>query len=175
MPFTFVETQLYFATVCIVPTIHVKIPSEVSWLLFFAYKAHHHSSQPPSSLSNQCWSIEISCFSFGVFSVPAPGCCEGWDGLWLPLLMLVNPSLLGFQWTHLRMGRCGLFFYTDQLSLHTPFYSVFVSISIFMALSTLFHSKHSPNNCPLSHSDLLLVLFPQYWSFQLYISYESLH
>ena len=58
----------------------------------------------------------------------------------------------------------------NQLSLSTPFYSVLVSMSVFMALSTVFHSMiNSPDNSPLSHS-VLLVLFLPYWSFQLYIS-----
>ena len=50
----------------------------------------------------------------------------------------------------------------NQPSLPTPFYSVLVSVSVSMALSTVFHSINSPNNCPLSHS-LLLVLFLPYW------------
>ena len=40
----------------------------------------------------------------------------------------------------------------NQPSLPTPFDSVLVSISVFMALSTVFHSINSPNNSPLSHS-----------------------
>ena len=56
----------------------------------------------------------------------------------------------------------------NQPSLHTPFYSVLVSVSVFMALSTVFHSINSPDNSPLSHS-VLPVLFLPYWSFQLYI------
>ena len=62
----------------------------------------------------------------------------------------------------------------NQLSLPTPFYSVLVSISVFVALSTVFHSINSPDNSPLSHS-VLPVLFLPRCSFQLYISlYESL-
>ena len=57
----------------------------------------------------------------------------------------------------------------NQQSLPTPFYSVPVSISAIMALSTVFHSINSPANSPLSHS-VLPVLFLPYWSFQLYIS-----
>ena len=34
----------------------------------------------------------------------------------------------------------------NQLSLPTPVYSVLVSSSVFMALSTVFHSLNSPNN-----------------------------
>ena len=48
------------------------------------------------------------------------------------------------------------------------FYSVFVSVSVFMALLTVFHSTNSPDNPPLSRS-VLLVLFLPYWSFQLYL------
>ena len=57
----------------------------------------------------------------------------------------------------------------NQLSLPTPLYSVLVSVSVFMALSTVFQSPNSPNNSPLSHS-VLSVLFLPYWSFQLCIS-----
>ena len=57
----------------------------------------------------------------------------------------------------------------NQSSLPTPFYSVLVSISIFMALSTVFHSIKYPDNSPFSHSVLVVLALP-YWSFQLYIS-----
>ena len=49
--------------------------------------------------------------------------------------------------------------------LANSFYSVLVSVSVFMALSTVFHSINSPDNSPLRP-----VLFLHYWSFQLYIS-----
>ena len=57
----------------------------------------------------------------------------------------------------------------NQPSLPTPFYSVLVSISVFMTLSTVFYSINSPDNSPLSHS-VLPVLFLPHWSFQLFIS-----
>ena len=57
----------------------------------------------------------------------------------------------------------------NQPSLPTPFYSVLVSISDFMALSTAFHSINSPDNFPFSHS-LLPVLSLPFWSLQLYVS-----
>ena len=57
----------------------------------------------------------------------------------------------------------------NQPSLPNPFYSVLVSVSVFIALSTVFHSINSPDNSPLSHS-VLPVLFLPYWSFQLHIS-----
>ena len=47
----------------------------------------------------------------------------------------------------------------NQPSLPTPFYCVFASVSVFMALSTLFHSINSPNNTLLFHS-VLPVLLP---------------
>ena len=59
-------------------------------------------------------------------------------------------------------------FYINQPSLPTP-HSVLVSISVFMSLSTVFHSINSPDNCPLSHY-VLPVSFLPYWSFQLFIS-----
>ena len=46
----------------------------------------------------------------------------------------------------------------SQPSLPTPFYSVLVSISVFMALSTVFHSMNSPDNSPLSHSVLQVLI-----------------
>ena len=46
--------------------------------------------------------------------------------------------------------------------------SVLVSISVFVALSTVFHSINSPDNAPLSQSVLPVLILP-YWSFQLQI------
>ena len=46
----------------------------------------------------------------------------------------------------------------NQPSMPTPFYSVLVPVSVFMALSAVFHCINSPDNSPLSHS-VLLVLF----------------
>ena len=60
-------------------------------------------------------------------------------------------------------------FDTNQPSLPGPFHSVLVSMSVFIALSTVFHSISSPDNPPLSHS-VLPVLFLPYWSFQLCVS-----
>ena len=57
----------------------------------------------------------------------------------------------------------------DQPSLPTPFYSVLASISVFIALSTVFHLINSPDNSPLFRS-VFLVLFLHHWFFQLYIS-----
>ena len=57
----------------------------------------------------------------------------------------------------------------NQLSLPASFYSLPVSISVFMALSTVFPSITSPDNSPLSYS-VLPFLFLPYWSFRLHIS-----
>ena len=57
----------------------------------------------------------------------------------------------------------------NQPSSPTPFYSVLVSISVLMTLSTVFHSINSPDNSPFSHS-VHPVSFLPYWSFQLSIS-----
>ena len=48
----------------------------------------------------------------------------------------------------------------NQPSLPTPFYFVLVSISVFMALSTVFHSRNSPDNSPLSHFVLPVLFLP---------------
>ena len=51
----------------------------------------------------------------------------------------------------------------NQPSLPTPFYSVLVSVSAFMALSTIFHSINSPDNSLLSHSVLPVLFLPHLW------------
>ena len=48
-------------------------------------------------------------------------------------------------------------FDTNQPSLPTPFYSVLVSVSVFMALSSVFHFINSPDNFLFSHSVLLVL------------------
>jgi len=55
-------------------------------------------------------------------------------------------------------------FDVNQPSLPAPFYSALVSVSVVMALSTVFYSINSPDNSPLSHS-VLPVLFPPCRSF----------
>ena len=51
-------------------------------------------------------------------------------------------------------------FDVNQLSLPTPFHSVLVSVSVFMALSTVFHSIKSPDSSPLSHSVPPVLFLP---------------
>ena len=55
-----------------------------------------------------------------------------------------------------------------QPGLPAAFYSVLASISVFRALSFVFHSRDYPVNSLLSHSVLPVLSLP-YWSFQLYI------
>ena len=57
----------------------------------------------------------------------------------------------------------------NQPSSPTPFYSVLVSVSLFMAILTVFRSITSPDNSQFSHSVLPVLSLP-YWSFQLYVS-----
>ena len=66
-------------------------------------------------------------------------------------------------------GVAAYVFDINQPSLPAHFYSVLVSVSVFMALPTVFHSINSPNTSPLSHS-VLPVLFLPYRSFQLHSS-----
>ena len=56
-----------------------------------------------------------------------------------------------------------------QPSFPLLFFSVLVSVSVFMAPSIVFHAINSPDNSLLSYS-VLLVLLLRYRSFQLYIS-----
>ena len=57
----------------------------------------------------------------------------------------------------------------NQPSLPTPSYSVLVAVSVFMAISTVFYSVNSPDNSPISHSVLQILILP-YWSFEQYVS-----
>ena len=75
----------------------------------------------------------------------------------------------GFAGLPLRGGDVAVYvFDINQPSLPHSFffYSVLVSISVFMALSAVFNSVNYPNNSLLSHS-VLPVLFLSYRSFQL--------
>ena len=58
----------------------------------------------------------------------------------------------------------------DNDIMHCPVtnFTFLVSTSVFIALSTVFHSINSLNNSLFSHSVLLVLALP-YWSLQLYI------
>ena len=84
-----------------------------------------------------------------------------WD-LFCPLLFVPT----GSPW---RGGDVAVYvFDANQPSLPIYFYSVLLPISVFMALSTVFHAINSPDNSPLSYSVLPVVRL-LYWSFQLCI------
>ena len=61
-----------------------------------------------------------------------------------------------------------------QPSLSTPFYSVRASVSVFKALSTVFHFINSPDNSRLSHSVLPDFFFCLIGPFNYIFLYESL-
>ena len=97
--------------------------------------------------------------------------CSAWDLRFLFRYIkeeiLSSPVLAG---SPSRGGDVAVYaFDINQPSWPTPFYSVLVSISVFMALSAVFRSINSPGNSLLSHS-VLPVLFLPYGSFQLSIS-----
>ena len=93
----------------------------------------------------------------------------------LALLMLYTPfsqySENAPVASHSRGGRDAVcVFDINQPSLPTPCYSVLVSIYVFMALSTVFHSINSPDNSPLSRTVL-----PVYFCFICPFNYISLY
>ena len=86
---------------------------------------------------------------------------------WSPYLSKILPSVPAGSPS--RGGEVAVYvFDINQPSLPTPFHSILVSVSVFMALSTVFHSINSPDNSPLSHSVLSVLVLP-YWSIQRYI------
>ena len=62
----------------------------------------------------------------------------------------------------------------NQPSLPTPVYSALVSVSVFMILSTVFHSIDSPNDSLLSHSVLPVLFFSALLVLSTIYLYESL-
>ena len=95
--------------------------------------------------------------------------CSYWPPLQFNWFFILYTLLLSLRAPLHMVGHVAVYvFDINQPSLPTPFYSVPVSISVSMALSTVFHSINSPDNSPLSHS-VLPVLFLPYWFFQLYI------
>ena len=61
-------------------------------------------------------------------------------------------------------------FQINKPSLLNLFLKNSVLVSAFMVLSTVFYFINSPNNSPLSHSVLPVLILP-YWSFQPYVSF----
>ena len=75
-----------------------------------------------------------------------------------------RPHGLTFTW----WGCCRLCLWHKLPSLPTPVYSVLVSVSVFMGLSTVFYSINSLDNSPLSHF-VLPVLFLPYSTIYLFM------
>ena len=79
--------------------------------------------------------------------------------MWPEYTIIIIPSFTG---SPSRDGNVAVYvFDINRPSLPTPFYSALVSVSVFMALSTVFHSLDSSDNPLLSHP-VLLVLFLLY-------------
>ena len=73
------------------------------------------------------------------------------------------------------MRRRALCIYQRVLALCAFFFNrgnTEVTNSVFVALSTVFHSINFPDDSPLSHSVLPVLILP-YWSFQLYTSFKK--
>ena len=136
-----------------------------------------HTANSFTILTWQAWLIRteggrthsVYCLSLVVCSFLFPVCL--FLLIWPVhlLLLLLSPR------AHLHVvGMLRFMSDINQPSLPTPFCSVLVSVCVYVALSTVFHSINFPNNSPLSHS-VLPVLFLPNWSFQLYIySWKSL-
>ena len=89
----------------------------------------------------------------------------------LPRLIAIDMSQWSPRALPSRGGNVAVYVYdVNQPSLPTALYSVFVSVSVFLALSPVFHFINCPGYSPLSHS-LLPVLFLPYWS----LNYISLY
>ena len=107
--------------------------------------------------------LNYTCFILYQKLSPTQVCLCGFNQLhclFSPIVPTGSPS---------RGGDVAVYvFDINQPSLPTLFYSVLVSISVFMALSTAFHSINPPDNSPLSHSVLpvlilvLLVIITRY-------------
>ena len=69
--------------------------------------------------------------------------------------------MLSSSWAdlHVRGMLWFMFFYRNRSSFFPLFYSVLVSVSAFMALSTVFYSINSLDNSLLSHSVLISAFF----------------
>ena len=98
---------------------------------------------------------------------------QHWPPFHKPLLTTVefklNQKMTFLHWftlvlttgSPLRGGDVAVYvFDINQPSLPTPFYFVLVSASVFMALSTVFHSINSSDNSLLYHSVIPVLFLP---------------
>ena len=74
---------------------------------------------------------------------------------------LTQPWYKSHRLTFTRWGCCSLCLWHKPIELSHSFYSVLVSVSVFIAIWTVFYFMHSSDNSPLSHS-VLPVLFLTY-------------
>ena len=105
--------------------------------------------------------------SIARLSLCSPVCLDfridKWMDGWMDRCRFFFLSIFQFPRAHLHVvGMLRFMSDINQPSLPTPFCSVLVSVSVFMALSTLFHSLNSPDNSPFSHSVLPVLSLP-YW------------
>ena len=101
----------------------------------------------------------------------------GVSAAWLVSSELTYPSVVPTGSCSRGGGVAVYAFDINQPSLSMPFYSVIGSISVFMALSVVFHSINSPDNSPLSHRVLgplkhisLYENLPQPWYNSLWLT-----
>ena len=93
------------------------------------------------------------------------------------LVFFPRSLCLASQGAHLHMA--GMLWPTFLTSLLTLVYSVLVTVSVFMALSTVFVSINSPDNSPLSHCSsgpisALLVLSTIYFFMKVSLSPDKI-
>ena len=126
--------------------------------------------QPPLQPRIELATFPITCPAFYHLSQTVPT-ARGVVGqntcnIALPVLRTAVPA----GSPSLRWGVAVYVFDINQPSLPTPFFFLFSClIFVFMALPTVFRPINFPENSPLSHSVLLVVIL-SYWSFQLHIS-----
>ena len=109
-----------------------------------------------------CWAVLILNRLTAVFAQPS---------VYTRVRVVAGQSLSReYPRAHLHMvGMLRFMSDINQPSLPTPFYAVLVSMSVFIGLSTVFHSINSPDNSSFPHSVFPVLPLPS-WSFQLYIS-----
>ena len=125
-----------------------------------------HSGQ--KKMNKREMKLKVAAKSLFSFSSAYPigkskcACCQH-----MTFLFVCFSRSRGFTFTW--WGCCGLCRRHKQPSLPTPFHSGLVFVSVFMALSTVFHFINSLDKSPHSHS-VFSGLISALSSFQLFIS-----
>ena len=125
------------------------------------------------------WAWAGNGIQYCIYTWPTPDRCRPQSALLhsraectahVPLHVICCVCNCGSPWAHLHVvGTSWFMSGINQPSLPTPAYSVLVSISVFMALSTVFRSINSRDNSPFSQAVLVVLTLP-YWSSQIYLS-----